>query len=232
MGSSSGAEVGQCCVPIRCTPPSIHAAPGSIAARLDCHGPLLAHAPRPPNRLLLQRRVECRLLQGRWIANQGQLHNFPRACSTESQISSVVSARQGQHVASIISSWQHGRTMRKTWDAAVRLMPTLPLRMLSRNTVVGGSPWNLRSGVRIAEQGTGCVTKGRRDTEMEQRKRAGTMPGARGTRQWQWRRQSTNAWTPPSRNSLLDGAGALLEGHGAADEAVAKAWGEARRRKG
>lgn len=35
--------------------------------------------------------------------------------------------------------------MRKTWEAAVRLMPTLPLRMLSRNTVVGGSPWNLQS---------------------------------------------------------------------------------------
>ena len=30
----------------------------------------------------------------------------------------------------------------KTWLAEVRLMPTLPLRMDSRNTVVGGSFWN------------------------------------------------------------------------------------------
>lgn len=28
---------------------------------------------------------------------------------------------------------------RNTWLAAVKLMPTLPARMLSRNTVVGGS---------------------------------------------------------------------------------------------
>ena len=37
---------------------------------------------------------------------------------------------------------QGARTMRKTWLAAVRLMPTLPERVESRKTVVGGSPWN------------------------------------------------------------------------------------------
>lgn len=37
----------------------------------------------------------------------------------------------------------------KTWLAEVRLMPTLPLRMDSRNTVVGGSFWKASIACKI-----------------------------------------------------------------------------------
>lgn len=111
-------------------------------------GRRLTHAPGAANRLLLQRRVQRGLLQGgrRGAAAAWHTHALGVDClpggREEAGRAQPRAPPAGSHTGSKKAGRPRGgesaRTMRNTWLAAVRLMPTAPERMLSKNTAGGG----------------------------------------------------------------------------------------------
>lgn len=154
------------------TPGLLHPGPGLPPPHahlhveaLDGDGALLAHAPRPPDGLLLQRRVQRRLLRRpgggargrqrrdcREVMGAGTTAAHPGGWTAAAAPRRPARTRAGGGRAGrragkgaggplggrLGRAGGRGRTMRKTCEAAVRLMPTAPERVDSRKTARAG----------------------------------------------------------------------------------------------